>query len=203
MSLGAQLFNVGASAVTGNYVGAAVGLAGVGLSLFGGDESAKAQKEISAASAQNAQYEGEINAQKKLAMQLSGRRQQLETIRNAQRARAYGAQAAATQGANKGSGFFGGQYQETSKGSYNLQGIQDNLDIGTRIFGINDKISANNAKIASLGGKVAEGQAYSSLGNSLSGASDAANRLSGQFFAGNSNSGFSGYDNIPQAGRDF
>jgi hypothetical protein len=63
---------------------------GIGLSAFGAFGAASKAKEASQVQVGIAQDEQRINAQKQQAMELSARRQQLEILRNTQRARAQG-----------------------------------------------------------------------------------------------------------------
>lgn len=84
-----------------------------------------------------------VERQKAQAMEVDARRQQLEVVRNQQRARAVGLTAATAQGASKGSGLQGGYGQASGQAGVNLQGIQQNLEIGRNIFGLNTDISTN------------------------------------------------------------
>lgn len=87
-----------------------------------------------------------VEAQKAQAMELDARRQQLETIRNQQRGRALALTNATAQGASKGSGLQGGYGQVSGQTGVNELGIQQNLQIGENIFGLNTAIS--NSRIA-------------------------------------------------------
>lgn len=96
----------------------------------------------------------DIEVQKQKAMELDARRQQLEVIRNQQRGRALSLTTGVAQG---GSGFVGGssarggaQGQISGQTGVNLLGIQQNLQIGRDIFGLNEGISNNRIAQADL-----------------------------------------------------
>lgn len=177
------LLSAGVSAATGNYVSAALSLVGTGLSIFGGDKQADIQQQIAKVSQDKIVQEGLENDQKQKAMELSSRRQQLEVIRNTQRARAMGLQASVSQGAQYGSGISGGLAQENARGGTNLLGIQQNTDIATNIFGLDRKISADNSQMVSLQGQLADAGKYGQWGAALTKSADPLGRLSGQMFA--------------------
>lgn len=122
-------------------LGAGIGLVGLGISAFGaikGSEdaaaAAKAQENI-------AGLEEKQNAQRQLAMQITGRQQQMQQIRSNQLARAQAQAAATNQGALQGSGYAGGQAGIQDQGMANLTGINQQLDIGNKIFGLDSDIS--------------------------------------------------------------
>lgn len=140
---------------------------GLGLKLFGGMEASNTASQEAQVSAQNAQYEGQENDQRKQQMELSAYRGQLQDIRNTQRARAMGINAAVNQGAQYGSGLQGGIASTESQGMFNVQGINQNLEIGKNIFGIDSKISANNVQLAGLKGQEASEQGIASMGGSI------------------------------------
>jgi len=177
-----SLVSAGTAAATGNYVSAGLSVLGIGAQLLGGNEQANIQKQISAASKDKVIQEGLINDQKQQAMELSARRSQIKIIRNTQRARAMGQQAAVSQGAQFGSGYQGGQAQAQNQGAFNLLGVNNNLEIGENIFAINKNITADNAKIAGLGGDMADAQSLGNIGSMLSKSADPLSRLSGQLY---------------------
>lgn len=183
MAITDQLLGFGTAAATGNYVAAGVDLVGLGLSLYGGSKQASDAKMASQISGNVNRLEGQVNDQREQAMQLSARRQQLEIIRNTQRARAMGLQSATTQGAQFGSGFYGGQAQETAMGSFNLQGVNQNLEIGENIFGINREISKQKLALSQVQGQAATDAGISAIGGSVMKAGDPLGRLSGQFYS--------------------
>lgn len=148
-------------------VTATIGLVGLGLKIFGGfGQSGAASKEASL-SANNASLEGSVNAQRAQQMELSAYRGQLEDVRNTQRARAMGINSAVSGGAQYGSGLAGGTADTESQGTFNEQGISQNLQIGRNIFGLDSQISSNNVQIANLKGTEATDSGWASLGGAL------------------------------------
>lgn len=183
MSISSQLLGFGSAAATGNYVAAGVDLVGLGVSLFGGAKQASDAKQASLISGNINRLEGQVNDQREQAMQLSARRQQLEIIRNTQRARSMGLQAAVSQGAQFGSGYSGGQAQELGMGSFNLQGVNQNLQSGENIFSINRDISKSKLALSQVQGQAATDAGISAIGGSIMKAGDPLGRLAGQFYS--------------------
>jgi len=143
------------------------GECGVLKKIYGSITGSQTAGRISEVNQQIAIDEGQINEQKRKAMELSGRRQQLEVMRNNQRLRAQATNAATNQGAQFGSGLQGGLAQIEDQSFFNLQGINQNLEIGRNVFGINADISQKKQQLASLGGDLATDQAIGSLGGAL------------------------------------
>ena len=143
------------------------GIVGIGLQLFGGfgaSESAKRQAEISK---QIAGDEQQINQQKYQQMQLEASRSSLQQFRNIQRMRAQATASATSQGAQFGSGLQGGLAEVTNEGMFNAQGINQNLQFGNTIFGINNDISSKKMQLADVQASQASDSALMSLGGSL------------------------------------
>jgi hypothetical protein len=158
-----------------------LGLAGLGMQLFGGLGQASVSKqqagisaEVATISGQVAGDEQKIEAQRQQQMQLEAGRLQLQNFRNVQQAKAQGLAAATAGGAQFGSGLAGAQAGATDQGLYNSLGISQNLAIGQNIFGINSDISQKRIQMAGLqsqsallGGQAATDQGYQSLGGAL------------------------------------
>src|SRR6266481_6533330 len=113
-----------------------IGLAGLGMQIFGGLSGAANAKEQAQVSGQISADEQRVNDQKEQQMQLEASRAQMENFRNAQKAKAQGLASAANQGAQFGSGLAGGQAEATAQGALNSKGISQNLTIGENIFSI-------------------------------------------------------------------
>jgi hypothetical protein len=92
----------------------------------------------------------EIETQKRQAMEVDARRQQLEIIRGQQRARALGLTNATSQGSSKGSGLQGGYGQASGQAGTNLVGVQQALQSGENIFNANAAITGFNSQMADL-----------------------------------------------------
>lgn len=148
-------------------ISAGLQVVGLGLQIYGGMESSRKAHEAANINVGMAQDEQKINAQKQEAMQLSGRRQQLEIFRNQQRMRAQATNAAVNQGAQLGSGLQGGLAQVDDQSMFNAQGVNQNLEIGQNIFGINNDISSKKMQLARIGADQATATGVSSLGGAL------------------------------------
>jgi hypothetical protein len=148
-------------------IGLGLGAIGLGMQIFGGSEQSKISKEMAEVSKDQAMHEQNINDLKMQQMELEGRRSQIETYRNIQRARALGVASAVNQGAQSGSGMKGGQAQVTNQGLFNLQGIDFGLSIGRGVNKENQFISQDKMKLADLGADMSSAQGLASLGGSL------------------------------------
>lgn len=155
----------------------AAGLAGGALDIMGGMQEASASKDIATASGNIAGLDEQVNHQRQLQMNLNAQRQQVQNLRNVQRAKSAGLVAATSQGASTGgpgggvsSGFAGGQGQAGAQGAYNALGISQNQQIGNAIFGLDDQIDQQKMNIASAQSKMAGGAGLSSIGKSVMGA---------------------------------
>lgn len=120
--------------------GMAIGAAGTAASMFEGMQASSSQ----AAGYQNqmnmASLDMQVNNQRQQQMQLTSQRQGVENLRNTQKAKAMGMAAATNQGAQFGSGLAGAQASQTAQGGYNQLGINQNLQIGQNIFGLDNQI---------------------------------------------------------------
>lgn len=122
-------------------VGAGAGLAGLGLEIFGAVSGSSAASSSAHSGMAIAGLEQQENAKRQQAMQIVARRQQLQVIRTNQMAQAQARAAATNQGAQFGSGLQGGLSGIEAQSASNLQGINQQLDIGNSIFGLDAKIS--------------------------------------------------------------
>jgi hypothetical protein len=162
------------------FLSAGLQIVGLGLSIFGASEQADNAKAQAQVSMDIARQEMGINEEKQKAMELSARRQQLETYRNTQRARAQATAAAVNQGAGSGSGLQGGLAQIANQGIFNLVGIDSALQTGRNINVFNQAISQDKIKLAELGGEAADAQMWSGIGGALT----KSGRLIGQMAQG-------------------
>lgn len=145
----------------------AVGAVGLGMQIFGGLSSASNASQQAKVSQDIASQEQGINDAKQQAMEIQGRRTQLENVRNNQRARAQAVQSATSQGAQFGSGLSGGLAQIQDQSLFNMQGVNDALQTGRQINTFNQGISSDKEQLAALGGQAATDQGWSSLGGAL------------------------------------
>lgn len=148
-----------------------LGIAAVGLGLqaFGGFSAASKAKEAYGIQSKISGLEGQVNQQRQTAMELSARRQSMEIFRNNQRARAMAINNATNQGASYGnsSGLPGGLAQVDSQSTFNLQGVNQNLEIGRNIFGLDDQISRQKLALSSVQSQMSNYQAIGQLGGSI------------------------------------
>lgn len=144
-----------------------IGALGLGMQAFGGFGAAGAAKAAAATSQQEVIQEQNLNNVKQQQMMLSANRQQMETFRNVQRARAQGLNASVQGGSNLGSGLQGGQAQATDQGLYNNLGVKQNVQFGNQIYGIDNTITGLKGQIAQDQSTQATDQAWASFGSSL------------------------------------
>jgi hypothetical protein len=155
---------------------AGLGLEGVGLagSLVAGYFGSQAQQGISQSSQNIAALQQQANQVKWTQARLGARRQQMEVLRNEQRARSLALSNATNQGAQFGSGLQGGYGQIQGESGNNLLGINQNLALGAQMNTINQSISGQEMNIAKYQGQAAmwqgiggAGAGATSLGSSI------------------------------------
>lgn len=154
---------------------------GLGMQLFGGASAAGKAKEAYNIQSNISGLEGQVNDQRRQAMELSARRQQMEIFRNQQRARAMATNSAVNQGAQFGSGLQGGLAQVTDQSLTNAQGVNQNLEIGRNIFGFDDQISKQKMALSQVQGQMATDQGISTLGGSILKGAGTISNIAGSF----------------------
>src|SRR5437660_2342874 len=165
-----NLFSACIGFATGNPIAAAAGVAGLGMSIFGGISKMDAAQKSAAASAGIAQAEQQQEVIRQRMMEVGARRQQMEVLRNQQRARSLALNNATTQGAQQGSGLQGGYGQIAGQSGVNALGISQNLEAGEQMFGLSAQISGQKVALAQAGGQAATAQGVSGIGSTLLGA---------------------------------
>lgn len=152
---------------------------GLGLQLFGGASASGHAKEAYGIQQKITGLEGQVNEQKRTAMELSARRQSMEIFRNNQRARALAINNATNQGASYGnsSGLPGGLAQVADQSTFNLQGINQNLELGRNIFGIDDQISKQKLALSGVQSSMVTDQGIGQLGSSIMGSAGTLGKL--------------------------
>lgn len=138
----------------------AFGLAG---SIYGSLEQSQGAKAKYAAEKQIAGLEMQADEQRRQAMELSARRQQLQTVRTAQQARAMALSSAVGQGAQFSSSAAAGQAQTSSQAAYANLGVSQNLQFGEQMFNINEQIDAQKIAESEAESKMASGAGLSSM----------------------------------------
>jgi len=157
---------------------------GLALQALGGVTSMGGAKASNQAQIQQIKLQQQVEAQRQHAMELDAHRKQLETVRNMQRARSLALSTATNQGAQFGSGLQGGYGQISGESGTNMLGINQGLEIGENVFGLNAQISQQKILGAKAGLQMQEGAAFSSFGNSLVGSAQPFGRLMSGFKSG-------------------
>lgn len=162
--------------------GAAV--AGVALQAYGMFSSSQTASQMAVHNQRIVGLEKKAEAQRKQQMDLQGRRDLLQNVRMAQRARALALANATSQGAGQGSGLQGGYGQIRGQETTNALGIYQNLQIGRSMFDINQQIGSERSEIARLGANLSQHQAVQQFGSSIVSSLPAIKGLSGGFGPG-------------------
>lgn len=176
----------------------ALGSIGLGLQIFGGFGAAHNAKQASYYNKQIAAEEMKLNQVKQQKMELEGRRMQLESVRNNQKARALAEASAVNQGAQFGSGLQGGLGEIQGNTLTNMEGVNFGLQFGRQMAGINDTISGYKQQLADVQSEQAANQGLMSLGGSLMKAGPLVGPLGqgfGNLFGGGNYSGTPGAKN--------
>lgn len=189
------MLSTGMGMLSGNPLAIGAGIAGLGLSIFGGVEQTQAAQQKAAAEKNITNYEMQQDSVRRKAMELSANRQQMEVLRNAQRARALALNNATSQGAQFGSGLQGGYGQIAGAANWNNLGITQNLQFGEQMFDLNAQINQQKLAIGDASSLSATGAGISKLGSTLMGSFGPIKNLSSQFLGGPSAGGYdsSGY----------
>jgi hypothetical protein len=122
-------------------------------------QSLNAAQQSAGINSQIINFNNQIQAQHQRAMELDAQRQQIENVRQQQRARASSLTAATAQGARFGSGLQGGYGQISGQGNTNAVNISQNLQIGENVFGLNNQVSQQNVNMQQLQGLYAQQRA--------------------------------------------
>lgn len=155
-------------------VSAIIGLGISAVGTFMGMSAANEQNE-----AQKKQIQGEqlVEGQRQQAATLLHEAKQMQILRNNQRARAMGLEAATSQGAQYGSGLSGAYGQIRGASGVELLQENQNYEIGMNVFGINRQISDFKVDQANAQKDMQMAQGISSFGNSIFGASKSVGNL--------------------------
>lgn len=150
-------------------ISAAIGAVGLGTSLLGGSQASSAAKQMAGIQEEIGWKERVADATRYQQMLLNSQRQQIEIVRNGQRARALALNAATNQGAQYGSGLAGGLGQIAGQtGEQSLQ-VNENLGIGRDMFNNNFQISMLKNQLGQAQSDFYSAQGTQRLGASLMG----------------------------------
>lgn len=171
-----------------------LGALGLGFQILGATQAAGAARTNNAYATANYGLERQVDNAHRQLFEMQNRRQSLEDLRNAQRARSVSLANATSQGASFGSGYAGGQAQIKGQSNYNQQGLFQNLQIGENIFDLNAQISANRLAMSRNNMELQKSQGLTQLGGSLVNAAGNFGKLSsGWGPSSGPNSGFQNY----------
>jgi len=150
-----------------NPITAVLGIAGLGMQIFGGASAAADQQRAYEIQQKISGVETQVNDQRKQQMNLDSQRQQLEIVRNSQRARSMALNSATNQGAQFGTGLQGGYGQISGQTNTNLLANSQNLEIGNNIFGLNNQISQYKSQLSGVQSDIAQDTAWSNMGATI------------------------------------
>lgn len=146
---------------------AGLGLAGLGLGIMGTMQGISAAKSSAQSGIAMAGLEQQVNDKRQQAMQVMARRQQMQVLRTNQQTQAQATAAATNQGAQFGSGLQGGLSGIRGQSASNLLGMDQQLDIGNQIFGLDAQISQQKMKQFQAQSDSAGAQGWTALGSSV------------------------------------
>jgi len=146
---------------------AATAVAGLGLSAYGTVQSAQAQSQSAQLSQQQIRLQRQAEAERKKAMELDAIRQRREIIRRSIAARSVATATATNQGAQYGSALPGAYGGISGQTGVKELALNQNLEIGQNIFGINNQISRIGGQITGLQSSAATYAGLSSFGFAL------------------------------------
>ena len=150
-------------ALNEGYVTGGAGVLGLAGSIFGGIESSQGAQSKYQSEMQIANLQMQEDQQRRQAMEISARRQQLENVRKAQQFSAANLAAAVNQGAQFSSAGEAGRSAPGAAAAYSNLGISQNLQIGEQLFNINQQISEQKINEAKAESQIASGQGISSI----------------------------------------
>jgi hypothetical protein len=141
-------------------IGVAASIAGTVVGMKGAQAQAKAQK-------QQAQAQMRAEEERKKAMNLDAYRKQRAQIREGQKARAEALATANSQGADSGTGLAGAYGGIEGQVGTNMQGVEQQRQIGNRMFDHNMAYYAAGGRAAKAGAQIQLGGGISALGGAL------------------------------------
>lgn len=143
---------------------AAAGVAASAIGLFGASEANEQQAEYQR---QALALQKQEQAERRKAMDLDARRRRREIIRQGIAARSLALTTATAQGAQFGSALPGAYGGIEGRTGVNTLGVNQNQEIGGRIFDLKGQINDAYAGAALAGSRAATGQAITQFGNTL------------------------------------
>lgn len=157
---------------------------GLGMSIYGGMQSSSAASQYNQSQIAQMQTEQKMESLRESHMELSASRMRIENAREVNRQSSVALANATMQGAGTGSassGLAGGLGQVRSSGAWNELGINQNLEFGHQMFGLNRQKLGEQMQGAYAQQDMQTGQAWQQMGSSLMGASSTFGRLASGF----------------------
>lgn len=155
----------------------ALAAGGIALQAFGSKEASDASSKYYQGEQNIAGLEMKVNDQRKAAMEVDARRRQLEVVRNNQRARSMAQTTATNQGAQFGTGLQGAYGGISGQSETNLLGVNQNLEIGRNIFGLDTQISQQRIANAGYESQINTDKATANFGGMLTNSAGTINKL--------------------------
>ena len=162
---------VSVGGLEGMMGGGGLGLEAIGMagSIFSGIQESGIESKIAGEERSQAVNEEQITQLHQQQMHMFGQRQAMENYRKTQQVMAQGKAAAVNQGAQFGSGLAGAQGAESAEGGQGVRNLNQNMEVGDKIFGLTYQIDQSKMQEANLGSSLAKWQGISSMFQGLSG----------------------------------
>lgn len=178
---------------------AGIGIVSLGMQLYGGMGASSAAKQASGIQQNIAGLDEQANAQRQVAMEVDSRRKSLENFRQTQQTMALAKNNAVGSGSQFGSGYAGGKAQVMDQGLFNEQGINQNLQIGEKLFSIDNQVDEQKKALAGVQSTMATDQGISNFGAALGKSAGTISNIAGAASSGVTSFGnWVGNQMIPQ-----
>jgi hypothetical protein len=148
-------------------VATAIAAIGVGVGLYGAISGSDAAEQQAAYQAEALKLQKQEMEERRKAMDLDARRRRREIIRQGIAARSAALTTTTAQGANFGSALPGAYGGIEGRTGTNLQGVNQNQEIGGRIFDLKGMQSDAYVKAAMAGSQMATSQALTQAGSMM------------------------------------
>lgn len=181
--LAGGVMSLGTGLATGNILQGLIGAAGIGMSLFGGNQAKKAAAEEQQAQAQLGQEEQQMLGVQRQQMGLDYQRQQRQLARNAIQTSAQGKAAAVSSGSQFGSGEKGGQAQISGQANTQAVDLSQNYQLGLQANDIAVQEANTAIQIGQANTNINTGKSEQGLGQSIVSSSGELSRM-GTFLGG-------------------
>jgi hypothetical protein len=158
-------------------IGGAISLAGVAVSLDAALDESKQQQRYYDVSKQIVQVQQQENLERKKAMEYSARRQEMENLRNGQKAIAAATNFAANSGGLFGSSVKGARGSADAQVAFGSQGISQAVQTGRAMYGLSEQQTAFQMQQADIMSNIASDKGQEAIGNALISGGSALGRM--------------------------